>query len=262
MKKMMPILLTGLMTSANAAIAATATFEDLPLAPESSGPGFTADGYWSSGGVSFFADWNETYNCCLSGFMYYSNRTDTSKVAFPDDNIATPGSGADGSATYAIAFGDGARAVFASPTALIGAQFTTTTITHDAILNGHSFADIDGYVFGGADGNAEDFLRLNVTGLDADNNPTGTIPVYLADYRFADNSLDYVLDDWMFVDLSALGVVSALEFSFTGTVFGGGFLSTPAYFAMDNLSTVPLPASVLLFAPALAGLGLVRRRTA
>ena len=252
MKKIISASLVGLLLFvAHGSHAATATFEDLALAPESSGPGLTSDGTWFSGGIGFVADWNETFNCCLSGFKYYSNRTNTSLVSFPDDDIATPGTGAGGSNNYAVAFGNGARAEFSSPTALVGAQLTTTTITHDVILNGDPFADTPGYVFGDIDGNAPDFLRLTITGLDAVDTPTGVVEFFLADYRFANNALDYVVDDWAFVDLSSLGVVSALVFSFDGTVEGFGALSTPTYFALDNLQAVPVPGVVWLF----AGLG-------
>ena len=64
---------------------------------------------------------------------------------------------------------------------------------------------------------------------------TDSVDFYLADYRFADNSEDYIVKDWTFVSLEALGDVDSLLFSLTSTdndsMFG---MNTPAYFCMDN----------------------------
>jgi len=76
----------------------------------------------------------------------------------------------------------------------------------------------------------------------------GTIEIILADYRFDDNSLDFILDDWEFTDLSSLGEVDALSFSFTSTDTGSFGINTPTYFALDNLefTVVPEPGSTSL----------------
>ena len=78
----------------------------------------------------------------------------------------------------------------------------------------------------------------------------------LADYRFADNGLDFVLDQWTFQDLASLGLVKELLFSFESSdvsVFDGvEYINTPAYFAIDNMTIIPEPGTALLL-----GLGLV-----
>ena len=87
---------------------------------------------------------------------------------------------------------------------------------------------------------------------------------YLADFRFADNALDYVVDSWTWVDLSSLGVVSSLSFSLASSDVGQFGMNTPAYFAMDNLAVAAVPepsqAAMLLGGLALVGLA-VRRRS-
>jgi hypothetical protein len=60
---------------------------------------------------------------------------------------------------------------------------------------------------------------------------------YLADYRFADNSKDYIIKNWRWVDLSKIGSFDSLTFSFASSdTFGGFGINTPTYFCIDNLT--------------------------
>ena len=86
----------------------------------------------------------------------------------------------------------------------------------------------------------------------------GTVDFYLADYRFADNSKDYIVENWEYVDLSSLGVVKSLEFSLNSSDAGVFGMNTPAYFAMDDLNCVPEPATMVLLA--LGGILLRKRK--
>jgi hypothetical protein len=79
---------------------------------------------------------------------------------------------------------------------------------------------------------AGDWLKLEVIGLDEADQEVGRLPVYLADYREGSR----VLDDWTWVDLSALGSnVKRIEFDMASTDSGDFGMNTPAYFAIDNL---------------------------
>ena len=53
---------------------------------------------------------------------------------------------------------------------------------------------------------------------------------FLADFRFDDDSEDYVVNKWEFVDLTDLGIVKRLEFELSSSDAG-----TPLYFCLDNL---------------------------
>ena len=79
------------------------------------------------------------------------------------------------------------------------------------------------------------FLHHQV--LDADGAQLSSLDVVLA------NGAD-ILDTWLYVDLSGLGVVSGLGFSFASSDMGQWSINTPAYFAMDGLTTVPLPETL------------------
>lgn len=112
--------------------------------------------------------------------------------------------------------------------------------------------------FGGPSGDDPDWFLLTITGKDASGADTNTVEFYLADYRFEDNSEDYIVDSWEYVDLSSLGVVKSLEFSLSSSDVGDFGINTPTYFAMDSLICVPEPATAMLLA--LGGLLVSKRK--
>lgn len=246
-------------TSLASASAVTVTFDDLPLPPDSAENGTGLSPYatgtvfgqvenqnrFTSAGVDFenryipsFATWSR---------WAYSNRNDTATADFSNDLSAFTSSGPDGNfgVNYdqinRIALGAGMH---------VPMSVAIANITYPAL----TMRDGDGFSkkFGGVSGNDPDFFLLEIIGLDSTNATTGTVPVYLADYRFADNSMDYILSDWLTVDLSPLGSgVETLEFRMSSSDNGAFGVNTPTYFAMDNLVAVPEPGAAFLVLGAL-----------
>lgn len=227
----------GMFALAGNAVAVTSTFEELPL---------PASGYYfpaaSTPFISESASFNHDYSdfgipdCCWSGWTY-SNQTDVTTASFTNQYSAFAGSGAGGSANYAVAYLGTPVISFASPVAAQGVYITNTTYTALSMRDGDAFAK----KFGGVTGNDADFLTLTITGFDSSAQSTGSVNVNLADYRFSDNSQDYLLSQWAFVDLTSLGVVSSLGFTMTSSDVGDFGMNTPAYFALDNLSVAAVP---------------------
>lgn len=175
------------------------------------------------------------------GFAY-SNTTDTTTPGFDNQYSAYPGSGAGGSETYAISFGSNTIS-YATPFDFsVGKGLFVTNTTYAALdmLNGSGFSK----QFGGDSGDDPDWFMLSVTGSN-DGIETGNMDFYLADYRFTDNSQNYIVDDWTFVNLSSLGEVDSLSFELSSSDNGDFGMNTPAYFALDNLGAIPEPGTLV-----------------
>ncbi|MDG2222133.1 MAG: DUF4465 domain-containing protein [Rubripirellula sp.] len=194
-------------------------------------------GEFVSGSLSFnnansltYGSWNQ---------FAYSNQTDVITPGFQNDLSSFAGSGAGGSATFGVGFvGQGGG--FDPPTIqrqagdarlLESIKVTNTTYAALSMLNGDDFAK----AFGGETGDDPDYFVLEMTGKDIAGNPIDSVEIYLADYRFVDNSDDYIVDEWIEVDLSPISNADSIEFSVSSSDEGVFGINTPAYFAIDDI---------------------------
>jgi hypothetical protein len=254
-ERMMSLIL--ILAFASAAGADIAGFDDLSLAPQSYWNGSSGSGGFQSGPARLnnnYTDWGGGYYS-WDGWAY-SNMTDTTTAGYTNQYSAITGSGLN-SNNYGISY---VQLDYMSgtydpiPTSLtftsaagckvFGAYFTNTTYAYLSMKDGCFPAN----KFGGPSGSDPDWFLLTITGKDASGADTNTVEFYLADYRFEDNSEDYIVDDWEYVDLSSLGMVKSLEFSLSSSDTGDFGMNTPTYFAMDNLVCVPEPTTVMLLA--------------
>lgn len=219
--------------------ATTATFDELSLAAESYWNGSDGSGGFSSGSAYFTNNYNTTY-MSWDGFAY-SNITDTSSSGWSAQYNAITGVGQGDSDNYAIVYiGWAGPPVMTLNTACVveGMYITNNNYAYYSMLNGDMYAK----KFGGASGDEEDWFMLTITGIDADGVATSSVDFYLADYRFADNGQDYIVNTWEYVDLRGLGKVKSLEFDLSSSDMGGFGMNTPAYFAVDTI----VPEAVLM----------------
>jgi hypothetical protein len=222
---------------------------------------------WSSGGVFF----NNTYTASFDGWFgwSYSNVVDTTTPDFGNQYASIPGGGSNGmggvtpGGRYAVAFGFAPHeAFFNLPTSmeLHSLDITNTTYAALSMANGDPFAK----KFGGTSGNDPDFFRVTLTGFDALNATggiLGSIVVDLADYTFADNSLDYILRPWRTVDLSPIAGARSVGLTYSSSDVGPFGINTPTFIALDNLTftAVPEPGTLGVLGAALGAASLVRR---
>lgn len=243
-----------------AAYADLIDLEDLTLPPESHYNGSDRAGGFFSRGAFFNNRYDTTFDF-WSGWAY-SNRTDVTTPGFLNQYSAyhVPSGGGNNSSNYAVAFNfDKGDASIALPAGTIpqSVSITNTTYTALSMLQGDAFAK----KFGGGNGTDPDFLLLTIFGLNDAGNVTGLVGFYLADYRFDDSSLDYVVSSWTTVDLTPLGDASSLLFQLTSSDVGPFGMNTPAYFALDNLQVTPIaeamPEPTTLALAAMGGLALI-----
>lgn len=220
-------------------------FDDLNLAVNSFWNGSDQSGGFSSNGVYFANNYNSDWNS-WSGWSY-SNMRDVTTPGFENQFSAITGGGIYAtdieSDIYAIAYVPidwmsgtyepvPVPVEFAEEVIVNGFYVTNSTYAYLSMLNGDGFAK----KFGGADGNDPDYFKLIIWGEDNDENLTDQIEFYLSDYRFADNSKDYIVNNWRWVDLQSLGAVKKLWFSLESSDVGDFGMNTPAYYCIDNMS--------------------------
>jgi hypothetical protein len=123
--------------------------------------------------------------------------------------------------------------------AVEGFYVTNGTYPYLSMLEGDGFAK----KFGGESGDDPDFFLLTIKKYLGGELGADSVNFYLADYRFEDNSQDYIVEEWTYVDLSTLGNADSLQFTMSSTdnsMFG---MNTPAYFCIDDLTTTDMPVS-------------------
>jgi len=265
MKNYRSIFLVGLSAISIQSSAAIVTFDDLGLGSNSVyHPGPTAglasnenlSSTFNSGGATFtysftnFGDFGSG-PCCWEGFTHSSissevDATGTGGAPLPDTGGSTPPGGilnefraitGDGSGIGADAYGlayANTSVTFGSAVQLSSADFTNNNYAYYSMTNGDTFG-ISAYT-------SSDYFNLIIEGLDSNGASTGTsVTVALA------SGLD-ILSTWETVNLSALGIVHGIAFSYDAQQ-----IYTPSYFAIDNLAyqAVPAPAAAWLLASSL-----------
>jgi hypothetical protein len=239
-------------------------FEDLTLPPDSFDNGMPEDpvvgraydGTFASRGATFNNTWRRQQfgNFTFDSWSGWSSSNLGSTITDPGGLTeysryqyhSSTGGGFEGSGNFGVAFGGSAFIDLPEPTfepAAMTVRITNTTYAALSMLNGDQFAK----KFGGPSGNDADFFELTVVGFDglgASGSVVGEVPFLLADYRFEDNSLDYVVRDWRLVDLSGLIGARSLGFRLMSSDVGVFGMNTPSYFALDHLTFTPLATAI------------------
>ena len=233
-------------------------FEDVgrSLENESFYNGSDGAGQFNSGPIEFFNNYGVSGGFEFWDGWSYSNITDNTTPGFGNQYSAIFGLGDAGSSTYGVAYSDSATLSVGVGRTVTSLSITNTTYAALSMQEGDSFAK----KFGGTSGDDPDFLKIDIDGFDSNGNQTGTIEFYLADYRFSDNSQDYIISEWTNVDVSSLNA-RRLNFRFASSDVGTFGINTPTYFAADNFFVaVPEPSSLTsIFVLVCLGIGTRRR---
>ncbi len=200
-------------------------FEDLELEDQSYWYGSDGSGDFAIGNKifsnNFYSDWNT-----WSGFAY-SNIINSLYYNESAKYAAYPSGGANESNNYVVGRQfEKILIEFEEVEEQRLVQIANCTYSALAIKYGYGFAK----KFGGRDGSDPDWFKLTITGFDHANGITGSIDIFLADFRYEDDVNDYILGTWRYIDLTSLGLVKRLEFDLSSSDAG-----TPLYFCLDNL---------------------------
>ncbi|HKL09315.1 MAG TPA: DUF4465 domain-containing protein [Bacteroidales bacterium] len=205
-----------------------ATFGNLELVESSYWNGSDFSGSFSSGNKIFhnqyYPDWNTWSGFAYSKMINYEFFNEESVYAVYHENTN------NNENFYAVAHQLGQITITFKDSIhreqLRSVKLANTTYTALGILYGYDYAK----KFGGKDGSDPDWFKVTIKGIGMDEQITGTVDFFLADYRFADNKDDYIVNKWEYVDLTPLGIVKRLEFEMFSSDAG-----TPLYFCLDNL---------------------------
>lgn len=215
------------------------TFEDLPLPTEKYWNGSDGSGHFSTGGLTFYNNYNEAWASWV-GFSY-SAVTDTITSDWSNQYSAITGTGVGNSEKYGVCYASGTtRIKLETPDSLKGFYVTNSTYSYHTIKYGNDFSK----KFGGVSGTDPDYFSLIIYGLGAEGDTTGQVVFRLADFTSDNPEEDYILKTWEWVGLDSLGVVSELHFAMESTDNSSWGMNNPAYFCIDNFNIREVITSV------------------
>lgn len=112
---------------------------------------------------------------------------------------------------------------FSESVNLTSAEFALNTYAYLSMQNGDGF---------GKKFENGDWFKVTLTSLGANNEELKSLDIYLADYR---DGKTVMLDNWTNFNLSSLGLVNKIKYTFDGSDVGVSGLNTPAYACIDNI---------------------------
>jgi len=237
------VLTTALLLGAATQAQQLIDFESVTLSPESADNGSTGNGDFLLGSdpVRFSNLYDATWGS-WSGYAI-SNFTDVTTAGWGNQYSAFTGVGYDNSANYGVGYGTGQISCENQYESIISFKITNTTYAALSMRDGDGYGkqfgsptDANGVVDGT---NGEDFYRVWIICEDYAQTQKDSVEVFLADYRFADNTQDYIVDEWLNVDLQPMNFeVNKIEIRVESTDNDPQYgIKTPAYYAIDNVQT-------------------------
>lgn len=227
-----------------------ADFESFTLTASSAYSPAVSTPFQTSNAI-FRYEWDPSFGGFWSGGFAYTNIQDSVTGTFSNMYGVRALKGYSNSATWVVGQ-DSAIVKLKAPFDVVdGFYITNTTYAYKSIVKGDAFARKFGDTTGTGSGTTipqgayPDFFKVIVRGFKNGIMKTDSAVFYLADYRFANNNQDYVVNDWRWVNTTAIGSVDSLQFSMKSSDVSFGFMNTPAFFAIDNFSaTAPNPVGV------------------
>ena len=221
-----------------------AGFENFNLGPGTYINNASPEKGFESGSIILPNTYNEEFQV-WSGFAISAD-TNTTNPGFLNQYSAIVGEGAVGTPAYAMGYIFDPLTINLMEKAIgkpmIGMYVTNSTYAYLSMRDGDAFAK----KFGGETGTDPDFFLLTIKKYSGGVLSDDSINVYLADYRSSNPSKDFILSEWKYIDLTILGEIDSLVLSLTSSDVGIFGMNTPAYVAIDEVSTDNLLAASAL----------------
>ena len=206
-------------------------FESFNLEIDDFSNGSDLSGGFDGNGIFLPNNFNENYNSWTGWSI--STVIDTLTPGFTNQYACIAGAGAGESTHYATTFVSGESIIEVNNEfSALEISVTNSTYAFLSMLNGDSYAK----KFGGESGDDPDFFLLTIKAYRHGQLQADSIDFYLADYRFDDNSLDFIIDEWTTIDLSVFTFIDSLSFTLSSSDVGAFGINTPAYFCVDNIT--------------------------
>ena len=192
----------------------------------------------SGGFVHYGRNWTNSYNPDWGSWSGWalSNMTDTLTPGYTNQYSSIPGHGVSYTDNYMVSYGN-TYIKLDSAIAVSGAYFTNSTYVYLDMKNGSSFTK----KFGGDDGNDPDYFLVKFYSY-LDENLVDSCELYLADFRFDENSEDYILDDWTYVDfnndIETDIKIDSIAIKYESSDTGQFGINTPVYLCMDDFNAI------------------------
>lgn len=216
-------------------------FESNPLPSESYNNGSSGLGDFYYDNLVFNNAYDTSFGGIWSGFAI-SNMSDATTPGLLNQYSAYPGSGAGNSDHYAVAYYD--PTITGNSAIIDSFRITNTTYAALSMRDGDDYGKVFGSIYN-ADGiidgtEGKDFFRVWIVAKDLFSNQEDSIEFYLADYQYADDNLDYILDEWKTIDLSNFSfAVGSVRFRLESSDNAPWGMNTPAYFVVDDVFWQP-----------------------
>lgn len=158
-----------------------------------------------------------------SGFAISACKDTTYKALTPGQFHNVAGGAYEGN-NFVVLYGSSDSIIVDKGTSIKGFYVTNSAYSRNSFLYGDKFSK--------AFSADSCFFNVTVEGVKDDNSVVSKV-IDLASY--SNGKVNYI-DGWQWVDLSEFGEVRALKFVFDGSDKSYGYLNTPTYLCIDNLT--------------------------
>lgn len=187
---------------------------------------------FSTYSAQFEHKWNKMFSYWSGGFSY-TNKYDSATAGASNLYGVRAFKGYNNSNLYAVGQDRAVIAMASSQNTVDGFYITNTTYAYKSMKHGDAFAK----KFGGLSGNDPDYFKITIKAYDNGVLKQDSVEFYLADYRFANNSLDYLVENWQWVSTATLGEADSIRFFMYSSDVGSFGINTPLFFGLDNFTT-------------------------